>query len=97
MMCYKLPIISIYLSVYLSLYLSVCLSSLDLPICQSIVWHKHTDTNTLTLPSLHLTSATDAPEFEFCIVTAKYIIECAAVKPQLAEVRCCTVLYCDVM
>jgi hypothetical protein len=29
----------------------------------------------------------DAPEFEFCIVTAKYMIECAAVRPVLAEVR----------
>jgi hypothetical protein len=29
----------------------------------------------------------DAPEFEFCIVTAKYMIECAAIRPVLAEVR----------
>jgi hypothetical protein len=28
----------------------------------------------------------DAPEFEFCIVTAKYLIECAAINPVLAEV-----------
>ena len=28
----------------------------------------------------------DNPEFEFCIVTAKYLIECATTKPLLAEV-----------
>lgn len=34
-----------------------------------------------------LLAHTDAPEFEFCIVSAKYLIECAAVNPLLAEVR----------
>jgi hypothetical protein len=27
----------------------------------------------------------DAPEFEFCIITSKFLIECASVNPTLAE------------
>lgn len=33
-----------------------------------------------------LNSISDAPEFEFCMVTAKFLIECAAADPLLAEV-----------
>lgn len=37
--------------------------------------------------SANIIGHSDAPEFEFCIVTAKYLIECAAINPVLAEVR----------